>query len=101
MEWLADRKINFSGIRNIDKRLDGDCGSMMHNLFTPDDWQKMKWTSLGVGSIRDQLDESENIQSWGYELIDDWFHCLNSSHWLEVPEPDERDRLLMQMISCL
>lgn len=100
-EWLGGRIPNFSGIRNIDKRLDGDCGSMLHTLFTPEDWQNMTWISLGERSIREQIGDNENIQSWGYQILDDWVHFMNSSHWMEVPDAQGRDRLLMQMIECL
>ena len=100
-EWVDGRKMNFDGVRAIDRRDDGDCGSSLHSLFTQEDWQRAPLISLGYRSIRNPLEESECIQSWGYELIGDWVHLMNSSHWLSVPQPAERDRLLMQMIECL
>jgi hypothetical protein len=100
-EWLGGRDLNFSGIKDHDPRLNGDCGSMNHHLWREDDWHKMHLISFGYGTIREQLKDDENAQSWGYEIIDDWFHCMNSSHWLKVRDSDGRDRLLMEMIECL
>lgn len=100
-KWVNGRPMNFSGIRGRDKRDDGDCGSLLHTMFTGQDWLNAPLISFGYGSIRDQYEPDEFIQSWGYEIVGDWFHMLNSSHWLEVPDPEERDRLLMQMVECL
>lgn len=100
-EWLGDRKLNFDGIKSHDPRLNGDCGSMNHPLWDDSDWQKMPLIGFGYGSIRAPYKENENAQSWGYEIIDDWIHFMNSSHWLKVIDPEGRDRMLMQMISCL
>ena len=99
--WLNGRPLNFNGIRARDKRYDGDCGSMLHTLFTEQDFFDAPLIGMGYRSIRAQIPDEENIQSWGYELIGDWVHLMNSSHWLDVTEPEERDRLLMQMVQCL
>lgn len=100
-DWLGDRRLNFSGIRGLSKRDDGDCGSMNHTLFSAKDWERMPLVGCSYGTIRDALTPDENIQSWGYEVIGDWVHLMNSSHWLDVPNPGDRDRLLLQMVECL
>ena len=100
-EWINGREMNFDGIRAIDRRDDGDCGSSLYSLFSHEDWLRAPLISFGYRSIRNPLEENECIQSWGYEIIGDWVHLMNSSHWLSVPQPAQRDRLLMQMIECL
>lgn len=100
-EWLDGRVLNFSGIRGDQKSEDGDCGSMTSSLFSESDWKNMSLITAGYGQIRDVSEPDENIQSWGYEIIGDWVHLMNSSHWLDVPHPHERDRLLVQMIETL
>jgi hypothetical protein len=100
-EWVNGRRLNFTGIRAVDKRDDGDCGSAMYSLFSGQDWFDAPLISFGYGSIREPTKTDEFIQSWGYELIGDWFHMLNSSHWLKVPDAKGRDRLLMEMVECL
>lgn len=98
-EWVAGRTMNFSGIRGPTKEEDGDCGSMLHSLFAREDWKNLPLTGFSYGNIRG-VDEV-GIQSWGYEIIGDWIHFMNSSHWLQVPNPSQRDLLLLEMIKCL
>lgn len=100
-EWLGDRNLNFSGIRGVSKEDNGDCGSMNHVLFSAEDWNKMHLIGCGYGTIRDPVKPNENLQSYGYEIISDWVHLMNSSHWLAVRDPEGRDRLLMELIECL
>lgn len=100
-EWINGRELNFDGIRGKDKRHDGDCGSMMHTLFSPSDWENHPLLGMGYRHIRGPLPGEDNIQSWGYEIIGDWLHFMNSSHWMKVTMPEERDQLLLSMIECL
>ncbi len=41
------------------------------------------------------------LQSWGVETIGDWIHFSNGSHWMKVPDPDERDRLTFELLADL
>jgi hypothetical protein len=41
------------------------------------------------------------LQSSGVEIIGDWLHLTNGSHWMQVPDPEERDRLTAEMIAAL
>jgi hypothetical protein len=98
-KWLQGRVPNFDGIRGERKRDDGDCGSMLAPLFTEDDWKNLVRSEHGYGYIRPQ--DHYGLQSFGYEFIDGWIHMTNASHWMDVPEPQERDRLLLEMIGAL
>lgn len=99
-EWLAGRKPNFHGIRGVDKRDDGDTGSMLHVLFDAEDWERMYRGEHGYGFIRDE--DTYGLQSFGFEVFDgSWLHLTNASRWLEIPDPDERDRLFAEMLASL
>lgn len=99
-EWLAGRVPDYGGIRAVDKRNDGDCGSLLHMLFTEEDWERMHRGEHGYGTIRPE--DGVGLQSWGYEVFDgSWVHLTNGSHWMEIPEPAERDELLRAMLAKL
>lgn len=99
-EWLRGRVPNFDGIRGIDKRDDGDCGSMMNGLFTEEDWARMYRGEHGYGFLRDE--DGHGLQSFGYEYFDrDWIHFTNGSNWKQVPDPEERTRLIMEKLASL
>ena len=98
-KWLGDRMPNFDGIRGERKRDDGDCGSMLWSLFTPEDWAKMHRPEHGYGVIRPE--DGYGLQSHGYEFFDGWIHFTNASNWMEVPKPLDRDKMLRDMIKEL
>lgn len=98
-EWLNGRIPNFNGIRGVDKRDDGDCGSMMNTLFTEQDWENLPRTDHGYRVIRPE--DEYGLQSYGIEFFDDFIHLTNASHWMEVPDPEERDNLLTEMVAKL
>lgn len=98
-EWLNGRIPNFNGIRGVDKREDGDTGSMLGPLFTYDDWDNLPRTDHGYRVIRPE--DEYGLQSFGIEFFDDFIHLTNASHWMDVPEPDQRDEILMEMVKCL
>lgn len=97
--WLAGRRLNFNGIRGIDKREDGDTGSMNASLFTHEEWQKLWGMEHGYQAIREP--DSVGLQSWGVEILGDWIHLTNSSNWLRVPNPEERNRLALELVRAL
>lgn len=98
-DWLKGRKLDFNGIRGIDKRDDGDCGSMNWPLFEEEDWQKLHLIDHGYGFLRGP--DGYGIQSFGYEHVGDWLHLSNASDWMEIPEPGERRRLAAELIARL
>jgi hypothetical protein len=97
--WLDGRRPNFDGIRGIDKRDDGDCGSANWPLFEHEVWENMWPMEHGYRFIREPDDYG--LQSSGVEIIGDWLHLTNGSHWMQVPDPEERDRLTAEMIAAL
>lgn len=98
-KWLNGRVPNFDGIRGVTKRDDGDCGSMLHSLFSEEDWEKMHRPEHGYGYIRPE--DGYGLQSFGYEYFDGWLHMTNASHWMQVPDQIGRDKLLMDMVKAL
>ncbi len=99
-KWLNGRIPDFNGYRGENKRDDGDCGSMLANLFTDHDWDKMHRGLHGYGSIRPE--DGVGLQSWGYEVFDNaWVHLTNASHWLAVPDPEGRDEKFREMLAKL
>lgn len=98
-EWLAGRTPNYDGIRGIDKRDDGDCGSMLHTLFDVEDWARLARPEHGYGTIRPP--DTYGLQSFGYEFFDGWVHLTNASRWMQVPDPDGRDSALLNMLAAL
>lgn len=98
-EWLNGRIPNFNGIRGVDKRDDGDTGSMLGSLFTYEDWERMHRTEHGYRVIRPE--DEFGLQSYGMEFFDDFIHLTNASHWMQVPDSEGRDRVLSEMISAL
>ncbi len=96
-EWLNGRIPDYDGIRGGTKAADGDCGSMLHALFTPEDWERRAVGTHGYDSIRDE--DEHGLQSFGYEWIDDqWVHFTNASHWKTVPNPQDRDARLVSLL---
>lgn len=99
-EWLNGRVPNFQGIRGIDKRDDGDCGSMMAPLFTDEDWKGMHRGEHSYGFLTDE--DGHGLQSYGYEVFDgSWIHFTNASRWKQIPDPEERDRLIFEKLAAL
>lgn len=99
-EWLAGRTPDFGGIRGDHKFDDGDAGSLLHPLFTEDDWDALPPVEHAYGMIRPE--DEHGLQSFGYETMGPgWLHLTNSSHWKVVPDPADRDRLLRLMVAEL
>lgn len=97
--WLNGRIPNFYGIRGEHAFDNGDAGSLLHTLFSEDDWARLVHVEHSYGVIRD--DDGHGLQSYGYELVDGWLHFTNASHWKDVPDVEERDRLLREMVDAL
>lgn len=97
--WLAGRSLNFDGIRGREKRDDGDCGSMNWPLFSDEDWQSVWSMEHSYKIIREPDDYG--LQSFGIELIGDWVHLSNASHWMRIPMPHERDQILTDYVAAL
>jgi hypothetical protein len=98
--WLDGRIPDFDGIRGIDKRDDGDCGSMLYELFSDEDWALMHRGEHGYGYLRDPDDHG--LQSFGYEILDGaWVHLTNSSGWKQIPDRDGREALIRDMLAGL
>ena len=95
-EWLAGRELDFSGIRDGDARNDGDTGSMLWPLFVDEDWDKLFRAPHFHRYIRKP--DEYGLQSAGYEQIGDWIHFTNASRWMLVPRPEERERLLFELL---
>ena len=95
-EWLAGRPLDFSGLRDGDRRNDGDTGSGLWPLFTDEDWEKLFRVPHFHRPIRKP--DAYGLQSWGYEVIGDWLHFSNASMWMKVPKPKERERLLFELL---
>lgn len=98
-KWLAGRPLDFSGLRDGDKRNDGDTGSSLWPLFVDEEWEKMYRAPHSYGVVR-RPDEF-GLQSWGYERIGSWIHFSNASKWMAVPDPEERERLLFGLLEDL
>lgn len=98
-EWLNGRLPNFSGIRGTEKREDGDCGSMLGQLFTYQDWENLPRPEHGYKVIRPE--DEFGLQSYGIEFFDDFIHLTNASHWMSVPDTEGRDAILAEMVACL
>lgn len=98
-KWLNGRPLDFSGLRDGDKRNDGDTGSCLWPLFQKEDWQKLYQVRHSYKPIR--RPDEWGLQSWGVEQIGDWLHLTNGSGWMRIPDPDERERLLFEMLSKL
>lgn len=98
-KWLAGRVPDFGGIRAPRKADDGDCGSMLHTLFTTEEFEQMPRTEHGYRVIRPE--DEYGLQSYGIEFFDSMIHFTNASHWMSIPDPDKRDEILMKMLSEL
>lgn len=98
-DWVAGRELDFGGILSADPRYNGDTGSLLWPLFREEDWQNLFRAEHGYRALREPDDHG--LQSWGYEVIGDWIHLSNASHWMAVPDPEERDRLAYEMLAAL
>ena len=98
--WLGDRELDFNGIRGDEKRDDGDTGSANWPLFENEDWSKMfHSSSFGYRNIR--RPDNYGLQSFGYEDFGDFIHFTNGSFWMAIPQPEERERLLQEILDTL
>lgn len=97
--WLNGRSLDFGGIRGRTRREDGDTGSLNWPLFTDEDWNTLWGMEHGYRAIREP--DNEGLQSWGIELLGDFIHFTNASHWKEIPDPQGRDAALAQIIHSL
>lgn len=97
-EWLRGREhlLDFSGLRDGNKRNDGDTGSGMWPLFKDEDWSKLFRAEHLHRFIREP--DGYGLQSFGYEVIGDWLHFTNGSGWMRVPDQRERERLLFDLL---
>lgn len=98
-EWLADRPLDFGGLRDGDHRNDGDTGSCLWPLFAEEDWSLLYQPRHSYQVIREP--DEYGLQSWGVEKIDDWLHLSNASGWMTVPNPKEREKILADMLAAL
>ena len=101
-DWLDGRTLNFGGIRGPTKEEDGDCASMLWPLFLDVDWNAVPPMKHGYRHVREMDDAG--LQSWAVEVFgddDEWLHLFNLSRWLAVPEPDERERLVRELVEAL
>lgn len=98
-EWLAGRDLDFTGIRGSRARDNGDTGSGLWPLFTEEDWRSLFRLDHGYGVLREP--DSYGLQSFGYEKIGDWIHLTNGSQWMAIPDPEERERLAMDLLANL
>jgi hypothetical protein len=98
-DWLAGRPLDFSGLHDGDKRNDGDTGSSLWPLFVEEDWQKLYRVEHSYQAIR--RPDEYGLQSWGVERIGDWLHTSNASNWMAVPDPQERERLILELLVAL
>lgn len=97
--WLADRPLDFSGLRDGDSRNDGDTGSCLWQLFADEDWKLLYRAEHSYQVVRKP--DGHGLQSWGVEKIDDWLHLSNASDWMIVPKPKEREKILAEMLAAL
>jgi hypothetical protein len=91
--WLRGRRLNFGGADG------GDTASALWPLFAEEDWKSFYRLTHGYRAIRSP--DSFGLQSWGYEQFGDWIHFTNGSKWMQVPDPDERERILMDVLATL
>lgn len=98
-EWLAGRPLDFTGISDKDPRNNGDTGSGLWPLFAEEDWKALYRLDHGYRALRQP--DAHGLQSWGYEVIGDWIHITNASGWMRVPDREERDRLVYDLLASL
>jgi len=92
-DWLSGRELDFGGAGG------GDTGSALCTLFTEDDWLAFYRVEHGYRALRHPDDVG--LQSWGYERLGDWIHLSNGSGWMEIPNPEERERLVFDLLESL
>jgi hypothetical protein len=95
-KWLNGRPLDFSGLRDGNRRNDGDTGSGLWPLFENEDWEKLFRAPHFHRPIRKP--DEYGLQSWGYEEIGDWLHFTNGSRWMNVPDFKQRERLLFDLL---
>lgn len=101
-EWLDGQVPNFDGIRAPFKRDDGDCGSMLADLFTTDDWATFDKMPQRHGYENIRAPDDYGLQSFGVEYISGaWLHLTNASDWMLVPDPEGRRRILTEKLEVL
>ena len=71
----------------------------MWRLFDREDWKSFYRVTHGYGALR--RPDSVGLQSWGYEEIGDWLHLSNASEWMEIPQPEEREALVFELLARL
>jgi hypothetical protein len=97
--WLLGRDVDFGGIRGDDPADNGDTGSLLWPLFEAVEWQHMHRAEHSYRPVRKP--DGYGLQSWGYELVGDWLHFSNGSNWMSIPDPQERMRLLLEIVEAL
>ncbi len=97
--WLAGRPLDFTGIRGDTPRDDGDTGSGLWPLFADVQWDDLYRLEHGYRVIREP--DSYGLQSFGIERLGPMVHLTNTSKWMSVPNPDERERLLRELVAAL
>lgn len=101
-KWLAGRPLEFEGIRGPTKKDDGDTGSRNAHLFKDEEWEALFALGLKHGYEGVRRPDAVGSQSWAVEWIAGiWLHLGNASHWLQVPAPHERDRLVRHKVQTL
>lgn len=101
-EWLDGQVPDFDGIRGAAKRDDGDCGSMLWQLFSTDDWANFDRLPQRHGYENIRAPDDYGLQSFGVEWVcDSFLHFTNGSNWMVVPDADERTRLLLAKLEAL
>lgn len=100
--WLDGQVPDFDGIRGAVKRDDGDCGSMLWQLFSSDDWANFDRLPQRHGYENIRAPDEYGLQSFGVEWVcDSFLHFTNGSDWMAVPNPDERRHLLLAKLEEL
>lgn len=101
-EWLDGQVPNFDGVRGKFKRDDGDCGSMLAELFTSDDWAAFDKVPNRHGYENIRAPDDYGLQSFGVEYISGaWLHLTNASNWMLVPDAEGRKRILTEKLEAL
>lgn len=100
--WLDGQVPNFDGIRGAVKRDDGDCGSMLADLFTSDDWAAFDSVPQRHGYENLRAPDTFGLQSYGVEFLSgDWLHLTNGSNWMVVPDREGREKLTREKLEAL
>lgn len=101
-EWLDGQVPDFDGIRGAVKRDDGDCGSMLWQLFSTDDWANFDRLPQRHGYENIRAPDDYGLQSYGVEWVcESFLHFTNGSNWMVIPDAEERTRLLLKKLEAL